>query len=87
MLSSSIMDPWVRGSVPLTYGSRFGSNSCFFLQWLTRWSFFAYYFFKVHLHQSSKIKKGKKEVTKLVEIKVFKNTFFSCFWKDLDPYK
>jgi hypothetical protein len=45
----------------------------FFHQWITRYqlatkksllqSFFAYYFLKVHLHQSSKIK-CQKEVTK-----------------------
>ncbi len=62
MLSSSIMDPWVRGSVPLTYGSGFRSGFCFsFFRrgWQilgTRFfpKFFAYYFLKVHLHQSSK---------------------------------
>jgi hypothetical protein len=61
----------IRGSVPLTYGSRFGSGSCFFRQWLTRCnkksyffqSFFAYYFMKVHLHYTSvfKDKKSKKK--------------------------
>ncbi len=58
-----------RGSVLLTYG--YGSGSCSFHQWLSRREqntsffskFFAYYFLKVHLHQSSKIK-SHKEVTK-----------------------
>jgi hypothetical protein len=66
-----IVDPcilvWIRirGSVPLTYGSGFGSSSgsCFFRQWLTRSqqkiSFFLKvsllirYFLRVHLHQFS----------------------------------
>jgi hypothetical protein len=52
----------IRGSLPLTYGS----GSCFFRLWLTmtrrqqKISFFANYFLKVHLHQSSKIKSQNK---------------------------
>jgi hypothetical protein len=72
----------IRGSVLLTYGSRFGSGSCFFRQWLTRCNkkylfktCFAYYFMKVHEHQSSKIK-IKKEV-KTSRNKVF-SYFFAC---------
>ncbi len=47
----------------------------------TKNMFFAYYFLKVHLHQSSKIKSQKK--LQKEEIKVFL-TFFACSWKDPD---
>ncbi len=56
----------IRWSVPLINGS----GSCYFRQWPSRWqlksdfySFFAYYFLKLHLHHFSKIK-CNKEVTK-----------------------
>ncbi len=51
----------IRGSIPLTNRSWFGS--CYFRQWPSRWQlkiiflkfFFAYYFLKVHLHHFAKI--------------------------------
>ncbi len=61
---------WIRirilGSMLLTNG--FGSGSCYFRLWPSRWQqklifntiFSAYYFLKVHLHHFSKIK-SKKE--------------------------
>ncbi len=56
-----------RGSVPTDYGSGFGSGTCSFPQWPSRCEqkidFFYYYFLKVHLHHSPKIK-SHKEVTK-----------------------
>jgi hypothetical protein len=60
--TSGVVDPWRFGTDPdprirTTHGSagsRFGSTSCFFHQW-----FFVYYFLKVCLHQSSKIKSHK----------------------------
>ncbi len=61
-------------SEPLTEGS--GSKSCLFRQWLTSSlkkhifsNFFVYYFLKVHLHPSSKIKSQRSH--KKGEIKVF----------------
>ncbi len=65
------LDMWNRTSA---FGSRSGSGSgsgsrsCSFCQWPSRYhiflpSFFAYYFLKIHLHHSSKIKLHK-EVTK-----------------------
>ncbi len=53
----------IRGSVPLTKGSGFGSDSgsCFFRQWPSRWQlksffplrFLADYFLKLHVHHFS----------------------------------
>ncbi len=68
---------WIRGSMPLTYGSGFGSGSFYFHHWSSRCqqktnlkkSFPAYYFLKVLLHQFSKIKSKKSHKT--VDIKVF----------------
>ncbi len=71
----SVRDPWhflvrirIRGPVPQTNGS--GPGSCSFRQWPSRHQqkvifscFFTYYFLKMHLHHSSKIK-SHKEVTK-----------------------
>ncbi len=57
---------WIRGSMPLTYGSEFGSRcgsgSCYFrhLPNFFKKSFSAYYCLKVHLHHFSKIKNQKK---------------------------
>ncbi len=51
----------IAGSIPLTYGC--GSGSCSFRQWLLRCQqiqVFYLLFFKVHFHQSSKIKVIKK---------------------------
>ncbi len=68
----------IRGSMPQTNGSGFGSRSgsSYFRHWPAnkkqiKKKFFAYYFLKVHLHHFSKIK-GQKEV---VGIKVF---FYFC---------
>ncbi len=75
----------IRRFVPLTYGSSSGSGSesWSFRQWFSRCkkneffsNFFASYFLKIHLHQSSKIKKSQRS-QKTVEIKVFL-TFFCC---------
>jgi hypothetical protein len=72
---NSVADPWhlgwirIRGSMPLTNGSGFGSGSCYFRHWPSRCqqktnflnSFFAYYFFKVPTCTSfSKLKSQKK---------------------------
>ncbi len=43
--------------------------------------FFAFYFLKAHLCQSSKIKKSKKEVAKRRNQGF--SYFFACWWKDL----
>jgi hypothetical protein len=53
----------IRRFVPLTNGS--GLGSCYFRQWPSRWrwSFFACYFLKLHLHHFLKIK-SRKEITK-----------------------
>ncbi len=67
----------IRGSVQLTYGSGSGSRS--FRQWPSRCqqeiffpSFFAYYFFKVHLRHSSKINTvSHKDVTKQQKSRLF----------------
>ncbi len=65
----------IRGSMPLTNGSGFGS-SYFFIDLqdankkLILKSFSAYYFLKVHLHHFSKRKKSKRS-HKTVENKVF----------------
>ncbi len=60
----------IRGFMPLTNGSGFGSGSCYFVidliaanKKLNFWSFSACYFLKVQLHHLSKIK-SQKEVTK-----------------------
>ncbi len=60
---------WIRGSMPLTNGSKFesGSESCYFHHWPSRRQhktnlkkcFSAYYFLKIHLHRFSKIKSQK----------------------------
>ncbi len=84
---------WIRASMTLNNGSgsRFGSGSCCFRHWSSRWqqktnfkkSFSAYYFFKVHLHHFSKIKSQKRS-HKAVGIKIFLTTFAS-WQKDPDP--
>ncbi len=77
----------ILGSVPLTYRFGSGSGSCLFRQWLASrqrkilffLSFSAYYFLKVHLHQSLTTKKANK--TKIiVEIKVFL-PYFDGWWR------
>ncbi len=45
----------INGSLQMTYGSGSCCGSCSFLQ-------FAYYFLKVHLHYSSKIKSHKEVI-------------------------
>ncbi len=70
---TSVLDPWhfrtdpdTRGSAPIPYGS--GSGSCSCRQWLSKMpaknsffsNLFAYYFLKLHLHQSLKIKSLKE---------------------------
>jgi hypothetical protein len=59
----------IRGSMPLTNGSGFGSGSCYFRHWPSRCQqktyfltqfFSAYYILKVHLHHFSKLKSQKE---------------------------
>ncbi len=55
----------IRGSLPLTYKFGFGSGSCIFCQWWTRYQqklkiLLFRYVLKANLHQSSKIKVKKK---------------------------
>ncbi len=82
------------GSVTFRYGSGWGSGSgsCSFRKWPSRWqqnkffskflSFFIFDSLKI-LHHSSKKKVIKKSQN------IIKNFlhFFSCCWKDSDPYK
>ncbi len=49
----------IRGSMPLTNGSGFGSGSCYFPV-IFNTIFSAYYFLKVHLYHFSKIKSQKE---------------------------
>ncbi len=76
----------ILGSVPLASGS--GSGSCSFRQWPSRCQqklfslrFFAYYFLKIHLYNSSQIKSHKMSQNS-------RNlgflTLFAWWWKDLD---
>ncbi len=70
----------IRGSVPLT------NRSCSVRQWPSRGQptkifFIAYYFLKVHLHHSSKVKKLQRS-HKRVKIKVFLTSFA---WWCKDP--
>jgi hypothetical protein len=71
---------WVRGSMPPTNGSGFGS--CYFRHWsstrqqktnFSKKSFSAYYFLKVHLPHFSKLKSQRSHKT--VGIKVFLTIF------------
>ncbi len=73
---------WIRicGAVLLTYGSVLGS--CSFRQGPSKFCLLGYYFLKVHLHHSSKLKSHKK-CHKTVEIKVL--ILFAGWRKDPDP--
>ncbi len=66
---------WIRGSMPLTNGSRSGSLT-FKMPTKTnlKKSFPAYYFLKVLLHHFSKIKSQKRS-HKIVETKAFLTKF------------
>ncbi len=63
----------IRGSVPLANGT--GSWSCYFRPWPSRrrqnLSFSASYFLKAHLHNFSKIKSHKEDITKQEESRFF----------------
>ncbi len=89
ILCFRVVDPWllvrirIRGFVPLTYGS----GSCSFCQWLTRYQQEISFFFKVFLlitvlfegtSTSVFIDKKSKRSHKIVEIKAFL-TFFACW--------
>ncbi len=73
---------WIRGSMPVTSGSGFGSWSCYFRHWplrLQKFSAHYRYFLKIYLHNFSKIKsQGKKSQNSRNQ----GLTYFSCLMKE-----